>query len=63
MPKTFTKPINYDLQLLIKDHPTLRTYQKLQEQSEVDPDYHLVMQKRERHQLMDEITPRNSQGV
>jgi len=41
MPKTFLKPLDYSTDLLLKIHPTLREYKKLQGHSETDPEYHL----------------------
>jgi len=41
MPKTFLKPFDYSIDLLVRAHPTLREYCELRKQSEVDPDYSL----------------------
>lgn len=38
MPKTFLKPLDYSIDLLVRAHPTLRDYTDLRRQSEVDPD-------------------------
>lgn len=44
MPKTFLKPFDYSIDLIIRSHPTLREYVELRKQTEVDPDYALNTQ-------------------
>jgi hypothetical protein len=41
MPKTFLKPFDYSIDLLVRSHPTLREYAEMRRQTEVDPDYAL----------------------
>jgi hypothetical protein len=62
MPKTFLKPFDYSIDLLIKSHPTLREYCQQKMQSEIDPDYHLFTYPRERIEPKDEIMLRNNVG-
>ena len=39
MPKTFLKPLDYSIDLLVRAPPTLRDYKELRpRQTEVDPD-------------------------
>ena len=55
MPRNFTKPLDYSIDLLIRTHPTLRQYQQQVASSEVDPAYHLYPNKRDRIEPKDEI--------
>ena len=62
MPKTFLKPFDYSVDLLVRPHPTLREYAKQKMQSEVDPDYYLYTMPRLRSDPKDEIMMRNDIG-
>lgn len=55
MPQTFTKPLDYSVHLLVRQHPTLRTYCKQMESTETEPGYHLYPSKRDRLEPKDEI--------
>ena len=55
MPRGFTKPIDFSVDLLVKEHPTLREYPKLRGTTEVDPDFNLAPYKRTRCENNDEI--------
>lgn len=55
MPQTFTKPLDYSVHLLVRQHPTLRTYSKQMESKETEPGYNLYPNKRERIEPKDEI--------
>ena len=59
MPASFTKPLDYSIDLLVRQHPTLRSYCKQIESSEADPTYHLWPAVRERIMPKDEIQLRN----
>ena len=59
MPSTFVKPIDYSIDLLVRTHPTLRSYQNQLSCTEVDPEYHLYPSKRERICPKDEVELRN----
>ena len=66
MPKTFLKPLDYSIDLLVRMHPTLRTYQEIRaRQTEVDPDYALsngFIGGRGRTDPRDEIMMKNNIG-
>jgi hypothetical protein len=62
MPKTFLKPFDYSIDLLVRAHPTLREYVQQRSQSETDPDYHLYSYNRPRIEPPDEIMLRNNQN-
>ena len=55
MPQTFTKPLDYSVHLLVRQHPTLRTFCKQMESTETEPGYNLYPNKRERIEPKDEI--------
>ena len=59
MPRAFVKPFDFSIELVIRTHPTLRSYCKQLECSEVDPSYHLYPSKKERLEPKDEIGLRN----
>ncbi len=63
MPKTFLKPFDYSTNLLLRPHPSLRTYLPMKEHAETDPEYHLYPYKRERITPTDEIMIRNNKNV
>lgn len=61
MPKTFLKPLDYSIDLLVRAHPTLREYAELRRQAEVDPDYALhAALPRQRADPRDEVALRNN---
>ena len=61
MSPSFLKPLDYSLDLIIKMHPSIREYQSLRRQTEVDPDYHLASAfLRERQEPRDELQLRNN---
>ena len=61
MPKTFLKPFDYSIDLLVRSHPTLREYCELRRQSEIDPDYALhPALARQRQDPRDEIMMKNN---
>ena len=63
MPKTFLKPFDYSIDLLVRSHPTLREYSELRRQTEVDPDFALnTHMPRNRVEPRDEIMLRNNVG-
>ena len=59
MPKTFVKPFDYSVDLLIRSHPTLRTYCKQLPCTETEPTYHLHPTVRPRIEPKDEIERKN----
>jgi hypothetical protein len=59
MPSTFIKPLDYSIDLLVRTHPTLRSYQGQLSCTEVEPEYHLYPSKRERIMPKDEIELKN----
>lgn len=59
MPRAFVKPFDFSIELVIRTHPTLRSYCKQLECSEVDPSYHLYPSKKERLEPKDEVGLRN----
>ena len=63
MPQTFTKPFDYSIDLIVKQHPTLREYVQIKKQAEVDADYHLSSYVRLRAEPRDEIRLRNNIGL
>jgi hypothetical protein len=60
MPCTFTKPLDYSIELVVCQHPTLRKYSNQVPCAETDPTYHLHPSQKERIQPKDEIQLRNS---
>lgn len=62
MPTGFTKPIDFSVDLLVKEHPTLREYTKQSNSTEVDTEFNLAPQKRTRQQQSDEISLVNAKG-
>ncbi len=38
MPKTFLKPFDYSIDLLVRSHPTVREYSEMRKLTEVDPE-------------------------
>jgi hypothetical protein len=63
MPKTFMKPFDYSIDLLVRSHPILREYADLRRQTEVDPDCALnTSLPRQRVEPRDEIMLRNNVG-
>lgn len=66
MPKTFLKPLDYSIDLLVRSHPTLREYVEIRaRQTEVDPDFALSTRAaggRQRIEPRDEIMLRNNVG-
>ena len=62
MPKTFLKPFDYSVDLLLRAHPTLKDYVPLLPHAEVDPDYHLYPEARKRYEPKDEIMLKNNMG-
>jgi hypothetical protein len=63
MPKTFLKPFDYSIDLLVRSHPTLREYADIRRQTEVDPDCALnTAVNRQRIEPRDEIMLRNNVG-
>ena len=54
-PEAFTKPFDFSIELVVKNHPTLRKYCKQLECTEVDPSYQLYPSKKDRIQPKDEI--------
>lgn len=59
MPKAFVKPFDFSIELVVRTHPTLRSYCKQLECTEVDPSYHLYPSQKERLEPKDEIRLRN----
>lgn len=59
MPNTFVKPIDYSIDLLVRTHPTLRSYTNQLGCTETDPEYHLYPSKREKVLPKDEVELRN----
>ena len=59
MPSSFVKPLDYSIDLLVRTHPTLRSYQSQLSCTEVEPEYHLYPNKRERIMPKDEIELKN----
>ena len=55
MPATFTTPLDYSIDLLIRDHPTLRQYCEEVQCVECDPQYKLYPMKKDRLMPSDEI--------
>ena len=60
MPKSFLKPLDYSIDLLVRTHPTLRQYQGQVSCSEVDPEFQLYPSKKVRAELQDEIILKNA---
>jgi len=54
-PASFIKPLDYSVDLLIKTHPTLRSYCKQLETTEIDPAYHIYPSVKDRLHPKDEI--------
>ena len=59
MPSSFLKPIDYSIDLLVRTHPTLRTYERQVMNSEVDPEYKLYPSVKEREEMKDEVMLKN----
>lgn len=59
MCKGFIKPLDYSIDLLIRTHPTLRSYCPQMMNVEVDPSYHLYPSRKDRIEPKDEIQLRN----
>ena len=59
MPKSFLKPLDYSVDLLIRTHPTLRKYEPQVDCVEVDPEFHLYPAQRIRLDTKDEILLKN----
>lgn len=62
MPSGFKKPIDFSVDLLVKEHPTLREYTKQCNTTEVDTEFNLAPQKRVRQLQSDEIGLVNAKG-
>lgn len=63
MPKTFLKPFDYSIDLLVRTHPTVREYAELRRMTEVDPECALNnAMPRQRNEPRDEIMLRNNMG-
>eukprot|EP00347_Sterkiella_histriomuscorum_P018462 403345428 len=60
MPRSFLKPLGYDIDLILMFHPQLRNYLALTRQSEVDSDYHVFPLERQRTEVRDELYLRNN---
>jgi hypothetical protein len=61
MPKTFLKPFDYSIDLLVRTHPTVREYAELRRMTEVDPECALNnAMPRQRIEPRDEIMLRNN---
>ena len=59
-PSSFTKPLDYSIDLLVRTHPTLRSYTVQAGCCEIDPEYNLYPAKRDRIDLKDEIMLKNA---
>ena len=59
MPKSFIKPLDYSIDLLVRTHPTLRAYIKQGFCTEIDPEYALYPRERPRIMPKDEIELKN----
>lgn len=59
MPSSFVKPLDYSVDLLVRNHPTLREYINQEACTEVDPEYSLYPRPRPRIQPKDEIELKN----
>jgi len=59
MPASFVKPIDYSIDLLVRSHPTLRSYNNQLACTETDAEYHLYPSKRDRVCPKDEVELRN----
>lgn len=59
MPKTALKPLEYNVELLVRTHPTLRKYEGEVANVEVDPDFNLYPKQIPRQDLKDEIVLKN----
>lgn len=59
MPSSFVKPLDYSVDLLVRNHPTLREYINQEACTEVDPEYSLYPRPRQRIQPKDEIELKN----
>jgi len=58
-PSGFMKPFDYSIELVIRNHPTLRIYCQQFDCTEVDPSCHLWPKKLDRIEPKDEIQLRN----
>ena len=59
MPSSFVKPLDYSIELLVRNHPTLRAYCNTSAASEVDAQCLLHPTRRDRIEPKDEIQLRN----
>jgi hypothetical protein len=59
MPASFVKPLDYSIDLLVRSHPTLRSYENQLSCAEVDSEYHLYPNKRNRVMPKDEVELKN----
>jgi hypothetical protein len=59
MPSSFVKPLDYSIDLLVRSHPTLRSYNTQIACAEVDSEYHLYPNKRDRVMPKDEVELKN----
>ena len=55
MPRSFNRPILYDVDLLIRFHPVIRNFLRLMGSTEADPDYYLAGLPRPRLEIRDEL--------
>lgn len=55
MPRSFLKPLDFSIELVVRTHPTLRSYCQQVQCSEIDTTYHLYPSKKERLEPKDEI--------
>ena len=63
MPKTFLKPLDFSLPLILAKHPVLRRYLPYVEQTEGDTSFHLYPNPQPRYDLRDEIQLRNAKEI
>jgi hypothetical protein len=59
MPKSFIKPLDYSIDLLVRTHPSLRAYVNQGFCTEIDPEYSLYPRQRLRIMPKDEIELKN----
>lgn len=59
MVASFLKPLDYSIDLLVRNHPTLREYCQQVDSTEVDPQFNIYPYKRDRIMPKDEIQLRN----
>jgi len=60
MVASFLKPLDYSIDLLVRNHPTLREYCQQVDSTEVDPQFNIYPYKRDRIMPKDEIQLRNA---